>query len=128
MGVCLAVIFDKKFPEADAFSDFTDGKIIVYNLFKLDTLAERSNVDPLSKFAPDYDPDVYNGPPIDEQWFEIADGLKTISAILSALESAPDQSGLSKTEAQDVTEDLAELHRVLTESKRANARFYLLYC
>ena len=131
VGVCLTTVFDKNFPGSEAFGEYTDGKSLVYCLARLDDLARQCSVTPISGFAPDYEDmaDDYEGPPIEEQWFDAAEGLHSVSAIIEATSGSTEWArGLAKLEAEEVLDCLRSLERVLAAGKEARARFYLLYC
>jgi hypothetical protein len=131
MGVCLGLMFDKKLSAADSFSKFTDGKDLVYAMDQLDELCKQHDVTTFSTFAPDYDSlaeKLPKGETLDEIWFEIDDGLRTISTLVKATAADKKWSkGLTKSEIGVVTDCLRELQRLLKTGKRKKARFSFLY-
>jgi hypothetical protein len=131
MGVCLGLMFDKKLPEADSFSEFTDGKDLVHAMDGLDDLCKQNDVTAFSTFAPDYDSladELADGETLDEIWFDTADGLRTISVLVEATASEKKWSkGLTKSEISVLIECLKELERCLEIGKRKKARFSFLY-
>jgi hypothetical protein len=131
MGVCLGLTFDKKLPEGDSFSKFTDGKILVYAMDCLDQICKQKDLTPFSTFAPDYNSlteELSEGETLDEIWFDTADGLGTVSALIQVTQSEKQWSkGLTKSEIRVVIECLKELERLLRIGKSKKARFCFLY-
>ncbi len=131
MGVCLGLMFDKELPEEDSFSKFTDGKILVHAIDRLDDLCRENDVTPFTTFAPDYDSmaeGLSEGEILEDIWFDITDGLRTISTLVKVTAAEKKWSkGLTKTEVRVVIDCLKELERLLKIAKRKRARFSFLW-
>ena len=131
MGVALAPIFKKKFPQADSFEKATDGKNLSRNLSRLDEICAAKGVTAFSTFAPDWE-ELEAELTVEELteedfWFSSADGLRTVSVLIAALQAEKQWSkGLRKSQVSHLLMDLVELERVLKVAKQKKARFYLL--
>jgi len=132
MGLTLGPAFDKKFEGADSFSKLTDGKDLVQALDLLDRICNEKGVTPFGTFAPDFEAlaeALDSGEQLEEMWFDCADGLHTISALIEALRTEKKWSkGLRKNEVKGLVECLQELEKDLNIAKKKKARFYLLVC
>jgi hypothetical protein len=134
MGVGLGLAFDKESlrEEEKSFSKLTDGKLLVYVMPRLDELCEQHKVTPFSTFAPDYDSlaeELPEGETLDVIWFDINDGLKTITRLIKATDTDTEWSkGLTKRDKQLVIDSLQELDRLLKIGKRKKARFSFICC
>ena len=131
MGVALAPIFKREFPGDDSFEKATDGKNLSRNLDCLDEICADKSVTAFSIFAPDWDELAAELP--DEElserdlWFSSADGLRTVSVLIAALQTEKQWSkGLRKNQVGYLLRDLLELERVLNVAKQKRAQFYLL--
>jgi hypothetical protein len=146
MSVAMFIAIESENP---GFNTFVNGKFLARNQEKLDALAKRLKITPLTQFFSASDADreflkeqIANlteiADPKDERsqaalkklrkelrsaetWFKAADGLKTVGALLEALRAKPEQ-----LDRQDgVISDLEEFVRVLTAAKTRKLRWHL---
>ncbi|GEM44921.1 hypothetical protein [Deinococcus cellulosilyticus] len=130
-------------PESELKVDaFIDGKALAHAIEDLQDLSERLGVTPLEEFMDhtealdlleDPDEDDLNEDDFaaeeqmaseDREWFDAAEALRTVSALLEALKSSPEQSFGGFT-AEDVQEDLQDLQKVLQACQSEGVRFHL---
>src|SRR4051794_8350468 len=115
MGLTLGPVFDKKLAGADSFSKFTDGKELVHALDLLDQICNEKGVTPFGTFAPDFEAladELEPGEKLDDLWFSCADGLRTVSALIEALQSEKQwPKGLRKNAIKGLIECLRELEK-----------------
>src|SRR5262249_47285442 len=86
MGVCLGLGFNKKFPEDDRWSKFTDGKSLLYGMSRFDEICADRGVTLFSTLAgPDDDEmerlavELPEGETLEPTWFTCADGIRTVT-------------------------------------------------
>jgi hypothetical protein len=131
MGVCISANFDKEIPDAD-FAEKSDGKAITLFIDLLDTVSREKGVSPFTSFALDEEgaiDQLEGDEELQEPWFECADGLRTVSVLVKALESETKWSKEPKRLRQfgNLVNELKELERCLEIGKKKKARFYLMY-
>jgi hypothetical protein len=131
MGVALGLMFEKKLPEADEFSKFTDGKDLAGFMGVLDDICQERGLTAFSTFVPDFDGlEVEELEKLSENdfYFSCAKGLKVIGRLITALEGEPRWSKeIGKVRTKTVIACLRELERLLTIGKKKRTRFSLLY-
>ena len=136
MGVTLGPVFNKKFPEDKIFGQYTDGKDLVHAMSRFDEICAAKGVTPFSKLAgPDEDEmeamaaDLEEGEMFEETWFTCSDGIRTVRAIISALESEKKWSkGLRPYEVRNLLTCRRKLEEALDIGKTKKAKFYFLCC
>jgi hypothetical protein len=135
MGVCLGLAFDKKFPNDDAWSKYTDGKFLLHGMDRFDEICNAKKVTLFSALAgPDEDEmealaaELAEGETLEITWFTCADGIRTVKTLIDAMKSDKQWSkGFRKNEVRDFIEGLQKLEECLEVGKKKRARFYLLY-
>jgi len=120
--------------EDPGFDTFVNGRSLARHEDALEKLALRQGVRPLIEFfsadensmallieegAGDQELLRRLPPP---QWYSPADGLKTVHALLQALEDDPQQLG---TEGKQVISELKEYQEVLEKTKERELRWHL---
>ena len=137
MGLTLGPVFDKKFPEDDLFSKFSaDGKFLLDGMSRFDEICTVKDVTLFSTLCgPDEDEmeamaaELEEGETLEETWFTCADGLRTLSTIILALESEKEWAkGFRPREIRDFIVGLRKLEEVLSIGKKKKAKFYFLCC
>jgi hypothetical protein len=106
-SVRIIPFFSGRIPEADTF---LKGRGLACHSRRLDQVAERLNLTPLSSFG-FRDEYLWRRP----QWHSASDGIKTFQGLLDSVRNLPDQS-------EDQAEMLADLGRVLKTLETAEAR------
>ena len=128
MSVALYIVAEQTIPGFDAAS--VCGKALEKAQNRLDALARSHDLTPVSDFIsidPDEAADFLEGEGIDdveipaEQWFDAADGLKTIQGLLGAVRADP----AKLKNADRVLEDLEAIEKVLLAADEQGVRFHL---
>jgi hypothetical protein len=124
MSVALYVALERDLPGFDASS--VCGKFLSRAQKKLDGIARRQGLTPLEDFVsmdPEEVRDLLDGLPegLTEQWFEPAEGLKTVRGLLHSLRQDP--SGVRN--AREVCADLEATEQVLAAALSQGVRFHL---
>jgi len=125
--------------------DDMSGKALAYCHLQIDVLARKLGLQPLEDFI-SFEPEALaelmedmkgpNGEAIElpeEQWFDAADGLRTIGGLLAHLQGNPEE--LAKIDrldpdrggclAEGVVRDLLEAEKLLSAAAKRNVRFHL---
>lgn len=118
------IVLQEEIPGVDAIG--LEGRALSKHSQELEALAKQTGVTPLMSFF-SADPSELTGlleeaegidvPPL--AWFEAEDGLKTIAALLRALESS------QSSESSVLTGELAMFQRVLEAARSKNIRWHL---
>lgn len=135
MGACLGLMFDTEVPNTGAFEEcIADGKDFVYEMDWLDSVCDRLDILPFSRFCPDDDEleaahkATPKGKRFEGIWFEPADGLKTVSRLTKALNlEIKDTTGQHKKKLEFWIATLAALETDLKKARRRKARFAFFY-
>ncbi|MBI4972489.1 MAG: hypothetical protein HZC16_01585 [Candidatus Omnitrophica bacterium] len=125
MGAALYIVLERQISGVDTM---IDGKALSRAEKQLSRAAKRLGVRPLMEFF-SADPEEVEGflsgegvEPSEveipsEQWFSAEDGLTSVRALLSAVETSPD--------LQATKTDLLEFERVLSEAQKHGVRWHL---
>lgn len=138
MAASLFIVLEREIPE---FDSYVDGEAVLAYQPQLDKLCEQSDITPLTAFgslsqgdAADFLPDEaldLEGLELpDEMWFDAAEGLETIAAILANLEQNPNslnekRSALKNHTVEDLREELQGFHTVLTRAAAEGVTWHL---
>ena len=130
MGLGWHVALDKPIPGLKAPA--ADGKALIHRQHDLDEIAGRLGCEPLTRFVSvnpaalsrylqeqGLDPD--NFPIPDEEWFEAAEGLKTVRGLLAHIKSRPD----AVLDAGRIVRDLQAIEQILAVAEQAQVLFHL---
>jgi hypothetical protein len=117
-------------PQVAGIHPQLDGRVLLQCFDELDALALDVGVAEFSAFGnepvDDQDKDAEEGTGEDEtRWYDPAEGLRTISALIAALEAPGAADPRSGSPFEDIVRELRELERCLTLAARAGARFRL---
>jgi hypothetical protein len=130
MGVALYVALEKEIPGFDASS--VCGKFLEKAQTRLDGIAKEHGLTPLGDFISVAPEDVLaffedqggipegQEPPA-EEWFDPAEGLRTVRGLLSYVRDNPS----SVRQARGVCDDLEAAEEVLAAAKEHGVRFHL---
>lgn len=136
MGVSLVTMFEPDLPNADSFRKGTDGNWLVPFVSTLDKIAAAKGVAPFSRFIPELDdldgdeldPDEEGAGKVPELWSDPAEGLRTVSALVAAIQSEKRWSkGWPAAWVGEVVRCLGLLAKDLDVAQLAGARFSLTY-
>jgi hypothetical protein len=131
MSVALYIIFEQEMPGFDASS--VDGKYLEKALTQLDGIARSLGLVPLATFisgdpseaaallgdAGDVPDDVHLS---EEQWFEPAEGLKTVQGLLDVIRRDP--SRVRNADVKRVMADLENTEKGLLAACERSIRFH----
>ncbi len=135
MGRGYFPIFDKKFVEDELFSDNCEGKALAKGMARFDEICVAKGISRFSTFCgPDEEElaamaaDLDEGETLDGAWFSCAVGLRTVRAIIDALDSEKQWSkGFRPREIRHFLEELRKLEESLSIAKKKRAKFVLGY-
>ncbi len=137
MGVSIYVVLEKDIPGFDHVTSIS-GKALATALYdyeeEMETIARRSGVPPLLEFSSSEPEDMEDffddedmedddaDDDMDEEWFEAADGLKAVQAILDYFRQHPDlfqetPFGTNASLREPVIEDLENIEIILSKAK-----------
>ena len=122
MGAALYIVLERQIPGIDTM---IDGKMLSSAEKQLAEAAKRLGVCPLMEFfsiSPDEAAGFLEGEGIKpeipaEQWFPAEEGLKTVEALLSDVDTVP--------ESRAAEDDLLGFQRVLREARKHGVRWHL---
>jgi hypothetical protein len=125
MGAAIFVSLEKTIEGVSASS--VDGKFLAKSQSKLDAICKKNGQKPLGAFI-SVNPDDLDGLPglltklaqTKGQWFDCADGLKTVEFLLTYLEQHP-----SEIDHPQVIVDLRATRQVLEQAQGQETRFHL---
>jgi hypothetical protein len=131
MGVAIYVVIEKEIPGIDASS--VSGKALAKSSEQLDRIARKNgllaiqefmSVDPeeAGAFLEDSEIALDDVKIPEEQWFDPADGLKTIRGLLDFLRDNP--TALSKVPLSHLQDDLLAAEKVLSVALKHGVRFH----
>jgi hypothetical protein len=136
VGVTLAPCFNKKFAGDDLFYKYSDGKDLLYGMSRFDEICAAKGATLFSTLCgPDEDEmeamaaELKEGETLKETWFTCADGLRTVTTIIKALES--EKQWLKRFRAREVRyflDGLRKLEEALIIGKKKKAKFFFLCC
>lgn len=116
MGFGLLPILETQIVGVDPFN--IEGKDLAAAWSAIDDLARELGVTPFADLGDDDDSDE-DCPASETPWFDAADGLRTVTAILGALDANPN----ALPGAEFVRDDLKGVREVLTAAAKNGVRF-----
>lgn len=127
MGLALYIRLEREIP---GFDPFVNGKAVARAGDFTESTAKRLGVKPLMEFfsvdeeaAALAEESGVDSADVPEQWFDPADGLITVRALITELEAHPS----SVKGAANILEDLHEFESVLTRANEQKVRWSLAF-
>ena len=131
MALAIVTTLEKELPESAAYAKARSGKALAREINRLDSVARRRNVSPLSALlsestdalrkqleAEGFDPARMRLPP--EQWFDAADGLKTVQALAEYVSANLNDF----KQPNPILRDLKSAEALLSAAASAGVRFH----
>ena len=136
MGVTLGPVFDKKFPGDSLFSEYTDGKDLMFGMGRFDEICSAKGVTLFSTLAGPDEAEIEaliaelkEGETLKDSWFSCVDGISTVSTLINALRTEKQWSkGFRPADVRSFISGLEKLEECLQLGKKKRAKFYLLCC
>lgn len=133
MSVAYYIVLDNEDP---GFETFVNGKAIAHAMEALDALCEQEGLPKLESFFGqsleelaellDEEIDIPEDEDPGPQWFEPAEGLALVDALIATLQKQPGVLNAAEfPKAEDVLEDLTEYKSVLTAAEKIGAKWHL---
>jgi hypothetical protein len=116
MGFGLIPLLESRISGVDPYN--IEGKALAASWPGIDDVARSLGVTPIGEFGDDDDSDD-ESPATDLPWFDAADGLRTVTALLDALDSDPELL----PDSEFVRYDLEDVRNVLSAAVERQVRF-----
>lgn len=134
MGLGWYVVLERELPEAAIAKE--GGKALIHHQHELDDLARRLDLMPLSglvsvrpaalaAYLQQQGLDPNEIPIPDEEWYDPAEGLKTVRGLIEHLRKAPGAAPATVPNSVRVVQDLQGIEKALIVAEREKVQFHL---
>lgn len=132
MSLALYVVLDAEEP---GFDVFVDGKAVAHAVDELDALCDAIGLPGLDTFVGEPTDELDDAAPPDEgededeplaapgHWFDAAEGVAWLQALVEAIEEQPE----ALEDAEGVLEDLGDIQHVLEQAQAARLRWHFAW-
>lgn len=117
MSVAYFIVLDREHP---GFDPHVDGKVLTRHIEPLQRIADGLGLASFEDFACQ-DLSEFGGPPMEDKWFDAAEGLAWAQGLRTHLQANPGAIG----ESDGVIADLDEYIRVFTEAGARGLKWHL---